>query len=230
MGWANEPGWEWAEDSERQRFEQENEDMSTIAKDAGGGDFKKVPQGTHMAVCNMVVNLGAQPTSYQGQDTGLKPQVYIRWEIPSQRVEYDDKEGNHIEGPMTVGKTYTISLSEKANLRKDLEAWRNQAFTEEERKGFDVDKVLGKCCQVIVTHKESQNGVFAKVTGIAGWPTGVERITAENDLLSFSADNTSLYEKLPKWIKEKLNGAVTQSAPEQEYADSDVPFDDSIPF
>ena len=40
----------------------------------------------------------------------------------------------------------------------------------------------------------------------------------------------SLYEKLPKWIKEKLNGKATQPAPEQEYADSDVPFDDSIPF
>ena len=53
--------------------------VSAVAKDTGGGgDFKKVPPGTHTAVCNMVVNLGDQPTTYQGQDTGLKPQVYIR--------------------------------------------------------------------------------------------------------------------------------------------------------
>jgi len=203
--------------------------MTTIAKDMGGSDFKKVSQGTHMAVCNMVANLGAQPTSYQGQDTGLKPQVYIRWEVPSQRVEYDDKEGNHIEGPMTIGKTYTISLSEKANLRKDLEAWRNRAFTEEERKGFDVDKILGACCQIIVTHKESQNGIFAKVTGIAGWPAGVDRLTAEGDLISYGSDNTVLYEKLPKWIKEKLGG-VTQQVTDRQPESTDVSFDDDIPF
>ena len=205
--------------------------MSAVAKDTGGGDFKKVPQGTHMAVCNLVVNLGGQPTSYQGVDTGLKPQVYVRWEVPSQRIEYDDKEGNHIEGPMTVGKTYTLSLSEKANLRKDLEAWRNQAFTEEERKGFDVYKVLGACCQVIVTHKESQNGIFAKVTGIAGWPSGVDRITAEGELLSYGPDDTANFEKMPKWIKEKVNGGGSQdmAAPSDGAPDPDD-FDDDIPF
>ena len=203
--------------------------MSAVARDSGGGDFKKMPQGTHLAVCNMVINLGEQPTTYQGADTGLKTQVYIRWEVPSQRIEYDDKEGTHIEGPMTIGKTYTLSLSEKANLRKDLEAWRNQAFTDEERKGFDVYKVLGTCCQVIVTHKESQNGIFAKVTGIAGWPTGVNRIIAEGDLLSYGPDDTTNFEKLSKWIKEKLNDGTMQNvAPANDPHAED--FDDDIPF
>lgn len=204
--------------------------MSTIAKDTGGGDFKKVPQGTHMAVCNMVINLGQQPTSYQGQDTGLKGQVYIRWEVPSERVEYE-LDGKKIEGPMTIGKTYTLSLSEKANLRHDLEGWRNKAFSDDELKGFDVDVVLGTCCQIIVTHKESNNGVYAKITGVAGWPKGIDRIKAENDVLAYSQNNTGSFDNLPKWIKEKLAGAVEQQAETPASSSSSAStFDDDIPF
>src|SRR3990167_3685661 len=45
------------------------------------------------------------------------------------------------EGPfagnrMTISKFYTLSLSEKANLRKDLEGWRGKSFTESELEGF----------------------------------------------------------------------------------------------
>ncbi len=199
--------------------------MSAVAKDSGGGDFKKVPPGTHMAVCNMVVNLGDQPTSYQGQDTGLKTQVYIRWETPHERVEYEI-DGVKKEGPMSIGKTYTLSLSEKANLRKDLEAWRGKAFTQEQLDGFDVDTILGVCCQITVMHKESNGNNYANVTGVAGWPKGMDRVKAENELLSYAADNTAQYEKLPKWIREqKLNGGTTaESPPPVDEFDDDIPF------
>ena len=202
--------------------------MSATAKDSGGGDFKKVPPGTHAAVCNMVINLGEQPTSYQGQDTGLKTQVYIRWETPHERVEYEI-DGVQKEGPLSIGKTYTLSLSEKASLRKDLEGWRGKAFTQEELAGFDVDKILGKCCQIIVTHKEANGNTYANVTGVAGWPKGVDKASAENELVSYAADNVKHYENLPKWIKEKLNGGTMQNvAPANDPHSED--FDDDIPF
>ena len=200
--------------------------MSATAKDSGGGDFKKVPPGTHMAVCNMVVNLGEQPTSYQGQDTGLKPQVYIRWETPHERVEYEI-DGVKKEGPLTIGKTYTLSLGEKANLRKDLEAWRGQAFTQEQLGGFDVDAVLGACCQIVVGHREKDGNTYANVTSVAGWPKGIDRVESENTLICYAADNTAQYEGLPKWIKEKVSGEPSlaeEPAPQPEDFDDDIPF------
>jgi hypothetical protein len=201
--------------------------VTATAKDTGGGDFKKVPSGTHIAVCNMVVNLGDQPTQYQGKDTGLKSQVYIRWETPHERIEYEI-DGVKKEGPLTIGKTYTMSLSEKATLRKDLEAWRGIPFTQEQLDGFDVDAVLGACCQIIVAHRESDGNEYANVTGIAGWPKGMDRVLAENDLISYAADNTAQYGKLPKWIREnKLNGSPETPAAEAPSFDD---FDDDIPF
>lgn len=199
--------------------------MSTIAKDTGGGDFKKVPEGTHQAVCNMIVDLGNQVTTYMG-DESIKRQVYIRWEVPDERVEYEI-DGKKIEGPMSIGKTYTLSLGEKANLRKDLQGWRNKAFTPEELKGFDVENVLGACCQISVQHKESNGNTYANVTSVVGWPKGLDRITAENELIKYSQDDTSQFDSLPKWIKEKLGGSIQQQTDAPEPQDD---FDDDIPF
>lgn len=197
--------------------------MGTKVKDTGGGDFKKVPQGTHAAVCNMVVDLGPQVSTWQGQDR-IVHQVYVRWEIPGERLEYEI-DGVKKEGPLTIGKTYTASLSEKANLRKDLEGWRNKAFTQDELNGFDIETVLGKCCQVIVTHRESNGNIYANVTGVAGWPKGLDPKVAENEAIYYGPDNQGAFEKLPKWIKEKLNKVpIVEDVPE------DDDFDDSIPF
>jgi hypothetical protein len=214
---------EWLRD-----YDEEGQQMSNVATSKGGGDFKKCPPGTHQAVCDMVVGLGEQPTTYQGQDTGLKFKIYLRWEVPHERVEYE-VDGNKIEGPMTIGKTYTLSLSQKANLRKDLEAWRGTPFTPEDLKGFDIDAVLGQCCQIIVTQTEKDDTTYANVAGVAGWPQGLPRIKAENELIAYGADNTAQYDLLPGWIKGKLNGGGEQSA-EETQTGAPEEFDDDIPF
>ena len=41
--------------------------MTIIAQESGGKDFKKVPPGCHFAICNMVVDLGVQETTFKGQ-------------------------------------------------------------------------------------------------------------------------------------------------------------------
>ena len=68
----------------------------------GGGDFKRAPAGSHIAVCNLVVDCGLQP----GSQMYPKPQrkIYVRFEIPSERVEYE-RDGVKREGPLTIGAT-----------------------------------------------------------------------------------------------------------------------------
>lgn len=210
--------YEWVND-----YEQEKK-MGIKVKDTGGGDFKKVEQGTHLAVCNMVVDLGNQLSTYKGEDK-IQHKIYIRWEIPAERLEYE-VDGQKKEGPMAIGKMYTASLSEKANLRKDLEGWRNKAFTQEELQGFDIENILGSCCQIIVTHKDSNGNTYANVTGVAGWPKGIDRPKPENEPIYYDDENTSLYEKLPNWLKEKLGSVEEQ----RETSTPGVDFDDDIPF
>lgn len=68
--------------------------------------------------------------------------------------------------PFTVRKIYTASLHEKSNLHKDLKAWRGRPFTAEELAGFDLEKVLGAPCQVLVQHTEKDGSVWANVAAV----------------------------------------------------------------
>lgn len=199
--------------------------MPLIAKDNGGKDFKKVPQGVHAAVCNLICDCGVQP----GGKFKPRHQVYLRWEIPSERIEWADKEGRTHEGPMSIGRFYTLSLSEKATLRRDLENWRGKAFTKEELAGFDLFKILGTACQIMVAHNTANGETYANITGIMGLKKGDARPTAESKLIRFSPSEPSMFDDLPQWLREKVENA--QSAPEDTAAPADKEdFNDDIPF
>lgn len=122
-------------------------------------DWVNAPEGVHDAVCVDIVDLGMKDTQY-----GPKHKVRIVWEIAA---KMDDG------GSFTVGKQYGLSLHDKADLRKDLKGWRGKDFTVEELKGpeghgFDLDTILGKCCQLVVQHEASKDGdkVYANVKNV----------------------------------------------------------------
>jgi len=184
-----------------------------------GGSFTPVPQGTHVAVCNMIVDLGMQETPF-----GNKHQLYVRWELPNERLEYGEEKK---EGPMVVGKFYTASLNEKANLRHDLEAWRGRAFTGEELSEFDVFTVLGIPCQLTVTHNDAGK---AKVAGVTGIPKGMDKPKAENPLVKYSEPgDESQWDLVPKWLQDIVMKGVSEKVPVSQ-VDTDTSFDQSIPF
>lgn len=201
------------------------------ATDNGGKEFKKLPPGAHFAICNMMVDCGMQE-GYQG-----KPQrkVYIRWEVPDERVEYEKDNVKH-EGPCSIGKFYTLSLSEKATLRKDLENWRGKTFSDAEAKGFNIVAVLGKSCQLMVTHSESGGKTYANVTGIMGiskdQQARAKTAQPENELLAFSVDDPDqeAYDKLPNWLREKIDDRIVDAKESGVAASKDEDFDDDIPF
>lgn len=207
--------------------------MGLIAKDTGtDNDFTPVPQGTHLAICNMVVDLGLQETTYNNE-TKVKHQCFVRWELPHERIEWE-VDGQKKEGPMSIGKTYTLSLADKANLRKDLEAWRGKAFTPDELDGFDLFNLLGVGCQVTVTHKAKDNRTYANVTGVAGWPRGMPKPQAtENPILKHAEDNQADFEKLPEWIRNKIKQSLPADHAVNQTDDPGTTandLDDEIPF
>jgi len=210
--------------------------MAIIASDTGGRDFKKVPPGCHFAICNMVVDLGIQETTFKGQSKS-QHQVYLRWEVPDERVTYE-KDGKEHEGPCSIGASYTLSLSEKANLRKLLENWRGVPFSEQELKGFDITTVAGKCCQVMVQHKTAGGKTYANITGVMGVSKDqkerARQAKSEVGVVVYSLDepNAEMEQKLPNWIRDKLASRV--AAPSLHTANAQAPagedFDDDIPF
>lgn len=202
--------------------------MALIVKSKGGEDFKKVPAGNHVAVCNLVADVGLQKTGY-----GPKHKIYLRFEVPEERTSYE-KDGKQFEGPLTIGSFYTASLSKKATLTGFLEAWRGKGFTKEELDGFDLFNVLGAPCMLNVIHQTSEDGskVYANIKSIAALPKGMPRPKAENPLLKYSPDDESDFAKLPEWLQKKI-GEQESSTPEdnaQGPAPTAENFDDDVPF
>lgn len=201
-----------------------------FATGGGGGDFKRVPAGTHLAVCNLVADLGIQPGS--GMYPDPKRQVVIRWEVPGERVEYE-KEGQKVEGPQTISRTLTASMNEKAGLRKMLESWRGRKFTDEEAANFDVSSILGKACLLSVTETEKGSETYSNVGNVSPLIKGMVSPGAENPLLYYGEDDTSQLQAMPKWIREKIekqlepvkrSEADIDADRANEFVDDDIPF------
>lgn len=203
--------------------------MPLYVRDQGGKDFEKVPQGVHIAVCNLVADIGMQNNKRYGKS---QHKVYVRWEIPSKRIKWEDKEGTPHEGPMTIGTFYTASLSEKALLRRDLENWRGRAFTDAELQKFDLFNILGAGCQIMVKHNTDGNKVYANVAGVMCLPPGAAKPKAENELIKWAPDDGAQWEKLPEWLRKRIEEShpISNTAPAQQPNGSDPEFDDDIPF
>lgn len=207
--------------------------MGFIATDAGGGNFKRVPQGVHIGRCYSLIDLGTQVSDGQ---YGLKEQHKIRigWELFGEdedgqplTVEVDGK-----QMPMTISKSYTVSLHEKANLRKELAAWRGRDFTEEEAKAFDVSKLVGAYCMVNVTTSENNGKTYSNVAGLTPLPGALKNSKPqpvhENIVFDLDAPDMNLFssfhEKLqdvikrsPEWAK-ATGGKTSAVIPEDEEA------------
>lgn len=204
--------------------------MAIVASDKGGTDFKPVPAGTHLAMCIAVIDLGVQAGGK------FKPQrkVYLRWELPNEIIEWTDRDSVKHSGPMVIGKLYTLSLSEKANLRADLEAWRGRTFNEQELKGFDVVNVLGKPCMLGVTHNNQGGKTYANVSAVMGLPKGTPAFNAVNTPVTYSPDehDQRIFDALPQWLQDQINARQRDDkAPTVDHTGKhSEEFDDDIPF
>jgi hypothetical protein len=184
---------------------------------SGGVDFDPVPAGSHIAVCDCVCDLGLQSGSTLYPQA--KQQVYVRWELPNERIEFT-KDGKKQVGPMVIGKTYTASMNEKATLRHHLESWRGRQFTDEEAAQFDVAAVLGKPCMLTVMHTQKGDKTYANITGIGPLPKGIDRKTIIPEIAAvvYSPDNTATYQQLPEWLRKKIDAQILPEKPAEPQA------------
>jgi hypothetical protein len=180
-----------------------------LPTNSGTGDFKPVSAGTHIGVCDMVVDLGLQEGS--GAYPKTRRQVLIRFQLPHDRVKWD-KDGKHFNQPAVISQTYTASMHAKSTLRHTLESWRGRQFTEKEAADFDVASILGKPCMVVVMQSESNGKVYANISGIGGLPAGIsaQTIIPETLPIFYSSDDPATYHQLPEWIRKKVDEQIIE--------------------
>jgi hypothetical protein len=175
-----------------------------IAKDSGG-QFEQAPAGAYMARCYKLVDLGTQITRFQ-DETKAARKVVISFELSGERMTgkyHPDSKGRLF----SVQKWYTLSLGSKANLRADLESWRGRKFTDEERAGFALKKLLGAPCMLNLV----QDGEYTNIAAISAVPKGTVVPKQENQSVYFSLEkdefDAGVLKSLPEKTQEKIKAS-----------------------
>lgn len=172
--------------------------MSIIAKKPEGlGSRLITPAGTFQAVCYGVWDIGIQVKVFNGEEKRLH-QVVISWEI---NKLIDDKDSEFNGKRYVISNTYTLSLHEKANLRKHLESWRGTPLTKEQEKAFDLESLIGGNCLINIVHNVKGENTYANISSIMKTTDGMSESTI------MIPENTT---EPPKWIVEKQNAAIEQ--------------------
>jgi hypothetical protein len=186
--------------------------MALTASAGSGGEstFETVPPGSYEAICYRLVDAGTAEEEYKGE-VSKKHKIYIFWEIP----ELTLSDGR----PYSIFHGYTLSLNERSNLRRDLQAWRNKPFTEDELQEFDLTKLLGVTCKINVVLNSNGN---PKIAGIFSAEGGAKRVETSNPTSVFDLEEyckefsgeaseiskaqCDIYEELPRFIQWRIGG------------------------
>lgn len=209
----------------------------TMPKDSGGGSFEIVPEGNHVCVCSSIIDMGTQEVRYEGQPAKHQRKIYISWQL----VGEERQDGK----PFYIGKSYTYSANEKANLRKDLESWRGKKFTDDELGAFLIKNLIGKACMLNVVHSAGGDRTYANIASIASLPKGMTAPSLAEPPTYFSLEEDEfswtvfdeLSEKMQERIKLSPEYRLFASASDAAYpmqpshvAAVESMVDDEVPF
>ena len=172
--------------------------MSMIAKNEGGAEIEKLEDGVYTAISSMLVDLGIQ----NNEKFGKKQRKFIIvWNIVGEYIELNGE-----QRPRVISKEYTMSLSEKSTLRKDLQAWRGQVFTSEELEGFNLNNILNVPCQLQILNEERNGKTYTNIASIMAMPKGmtVEKLDKTVVFDTYEPETWNTFREIPKWIQEKI--------------------------
>ncbi len=222
--------------------------MSFIVENtAPAGDFKAVPAGLHLARCYRIIDLGTQRSEYEGVEKHQR-KIMLGWELHGK-----DDEGNELVtergDPLAIFKNYTLSWNDKANLRIDLQNWRNKPFTETEMRRFDIQSILGAWCMLTVIQRPGKTGkMYSNVKGVAPVPSviksaGLPPAINPNQVFRLAEPDFELYDTFGKGLKAMIEASPewqalqgkkpAQNASKQAAGSSGSGFDDmedDLPF
>ena len=163
--------------------------------------YAPAPGGVHQGVCVDVVDMGLLEVTYAGK-TKKQHKVRLVWQIDETNPETRER--------FIAQKRYTLSLSEKANLRKDLEGWRGKPFTREEEMGFDLEKLIGVNAFLNIVQVQKNGATYANVVSVMPLKKGMPKMDPEK------------YVRLKDRKPDEPGGAPENELP--ELTDDDIPF------
>ena len=167
-----------------------------ITAKAAESTFRAHPEGQFVAQCIDCIDLGEKVQDFPGTVPYLAPTCAIVFRTG----ERNEETGEFID----VSKEYTVSMGEKANLRKDLTQWRGKAYTQDQiDAGVPLDKLTGNHALLTVSHRTSGKGkTYANITAIVGIPKQ----------MAGSVEKFTGYVRDEWWAKKKEESATAADA------------------
>lgn len=213
--------------------------MSMIASDNGGSTIPKLEGGVYTAISSAIVDLGLQKNEKFDK---TQRKFMMIWTILNETIEVNGE-----QLPRQLSKEYSFSLHEKSTLRKDLQAWRVKAFTEEELRGFNILNVLNVPCQLQVLLEERNGRQYNNIASIMALPKGSQVEKLENTYYFDieTMDSWTNWTKIPQWIRDRIkraenfkstgleeyvSGIKENNEPNNEESDMYVTPEDDLPF
>jgi len=186
--------------------------MPILAKEGSQKEYFKVPAGTSQGACYDVWDLGWQRSVYQGEEK-VQHKIVIAFEIDEAIPS-----GEYAGKRMTINAWYTLSLHKKSTLRAVLESWRGRPFTEEELKGFDLEKLIGVNAMLGIIHKGEGDAAKVRISSISKLIKNAQPMVPENK------------RSFPDWVKEFQFKSVDDPSNTETLGDAISPDEEPLAF
>lgn len=182
--------------------------MSLTVSYTPSSTFRRVPAGQWPARCVGVIDLGTQSTQFPGEEAKLQRQLMLQFEVYGEDEAgvalTSEHEGREV--PLQINsRRLTMSMNEKANLRKTLHAWRGRDFTPEELKSFNVGKLAGAPCLLNVVHEERGGKTYANIFSITPLPGAMKKTlpATETPMTVFDLDafDAGIFDGLSEYVQ-----------------------------
>jgi hypothetical protein len=192
--------------------------MALTAPIGGSSNRQIAPEGSYPARCYQIIDLGT--TEQGGNYPGKKRKVQFLFELPTELAVFDEDKGKQ---PYYVRSIYTLSMNEKALLRRDLSAWMGKKLSDAEATRLDIFKMLGKTCMVNIAHVTKGENTYANIISFAPLMKGYECPAAINEAFTYTptAHDQEIFSKLPEFIQDKIKESdeyIAMSRNEQKSA------------
>lgn len=211
-----------------------------ITASTTGTNVEPIPAGNYVARCYQMIHIGTAEEDINGTIKKIN-KVRIGFELPTEMRVFSEEKG---EQPCVISEEYTLSLHEKANLRKTLESWRGKKFTDKEAEGFDITVLVGIPCMVnIVDNPSKKNGkVYNKIASISPMPKGIACPPQVNKGFVLDYDNFDMekFESLPEFLRAKIRKTdefqalqgtpIVTHSQEVQGDELETPADEKLPF
>ncbi len=159
------------------------------------------PEGTHHAICVGLVEVGTVDSEWQGETKNLH-KIRLTFELPDELHDFNGE-----EKPLVVSQEYTLSMGEKANLRKLVEGIIGVAFHDEEAESFNIEELLGKNCLLAIKHKESKTGnKYVIISSASPLMKSMKDKKPFNPIkvLTYEKWDAEYYSSLPDFLKDAM--------------------------